>query len=654
MILKLSIVIVNYNVEAFLEQCLLSVFRARQDFDMEVFVVDNNSVDGSMLMVKEKFPQVIAIENKENLGFSKANNQAMRKARGEYILLLNPDTVVEEDTFQKCVDFMDAHPESGGLGVKMIDGNGNFLPESKRALPTPSVAFYKIFGLSKLFPKSKRFGRYHLGHLSPDENHEVEILAGAFMMMRTSALNKVGLLDEDYFMYGEDIDLSYRITQGGYKNYYFANSSIIHYKGESTKKGSLNYVFIFYNAMIIFARKHFSQGKAKLFSFLIHLAIYLRAAVAVVNRFVKRSFLPVIDAVLIYVGFLYLVDYWENNHRYVDGGSYPNMVTQIIIPAYILFMLLTNFFGGGYDRPIKLSKIVKSGAVGSLVLLAVYGLIDESYRFSRALTLMGVVWSVIAMTGIRLILHHIGLKSYRLYGQDKSRVVILGSKEESKRVLDLLRQTHLPLSFTAFVSPENESSDTFFTGNANQLKEIIRIYDINEIIFCSKDVSSQQIIEYMVQLAGFGVEIKIAPSDGTFVIGSNSINTRGELYTVNSHAIDKPESRRNKRLLDVFLSVFLLISYPIQMVLVRQPLGLLKNLFLVIFNRFSWVGLSEKVFLDNHILKKGVLHPEDKWDHTLSEPQLHQLNLLYAKEYTVGMDIRLIWKAYRHLGRSVS
>jgi GT2 family glycosyltransferase len=220
--------------------------------------------------------------------------------KGEYVLLLNPDTVVEEDTFRQVIDFMDAHPDAGGLGVKMVDGKGVFLPESKRGLPSPETSFYKIFGISRLFPRSARFNRYHLGHLSNDQVHEIEILSGAFMFMRKETLDKVGLLDEDFFMYGEDVDLSWRIILGGWKNYYYPGTRIIHYKGESTKKGSLNYVFVFYNAMAIFARKHFSEKHAATYSFIIKLAIWMRASVAVLSRFIKRIALPVIDASALY------------------------------------------------------------------------------------------------------------------------------------------------------------------------------------------------------------------------------------------------------------------------------------------------------------------------------------------------------------------
>jgi len=226
--MKLSIIIVNYNVKYFLIQCLNSVLEAIENIDAEIFVVDNNSSDGSVEMLKEKFPMLRLIENQENVGFSKANNQAIREASGEYILLLNPDTLVESETFCKSIQFMDEHDDAGALGVKMLNGKGEFLPESKRGLPLPNVAFYKIFGLTKLFPKSKKFASYHLSCMDNNQIHSVEVLSGAFMMLRKSVLDKIGYLDEDYFMYGEDIDLSYRITQNGYINYYYPETKIIH------------------------------------------------------------------------------------------------------------------------------------------------------------------------------------------------------------------------------------------------------------------------------------------------------------------------------------------------------------------------------------------------------------------------------------------
>jgi len=216
--MKLSIVIVNYNVKYFLEHCLQSVYDALDGITSEVFVVDNVSSDNSVAMLRERFPEVKLICNKENVGFARANNQAIQASTGEYVLLLNPDTVVQFDTFRKSIDFMDRHPDAGGLGITMIDGSGNYLPESKRGFPSPWVAFCKAFGLTALFPKSGLFAGYYLGHLDKDKTHAVDVLAGAYMLMRREALNKTGLLDETFFMYGEDIDLSYRIVQAGYKN----------------------------------------------------------------------------------------------------------------------------------------------------------------------------------------------------------------------------------------------------------------------------------------------------------------------------------------------------------------------------------------------------------------------------------------------------
>ena len=260
--IALSVIIVNYNVAFFLEQALLSVFKSKGIETIEVIVVDNRSSDGSVAMVRDKFPQVTLIVNEENVGFSKANNQGILHSTGEYIVLLNPDTVVEENTFEKTIEAFKSNERIGGIGVRMVDGKGTFLPESKRGLPTPLVAFYKVFGLARLFPKSARFGRYHLSYLSEFESHEVDVLSGAYMGLRRSVLDQIGLLDEAFFMYGEDIDLSYRILLGGYKNVYFADTTIIHYKGESTKKKSVNYVKVFYNAMVLFAKKHYSQRMA--------------------------------------------------------------------------------------------------------------------------------------------------------------------------------------------------------------------------------------------------------------------------------------------------------------------------------------------------------------------------------------------------------
>jgi GT2 family glycosyltransferase len=285
--MKLSVVVVNYNVKYFLEQCLLSVRMAVAGIEAEVFVVDNHSADGSVDYLRPKFPDVIFIENTENLGFAVANNQAIRQCRGEYVLLLNPDTILGEESIRTLCFFLDEHPGAGGIGVKMIDGHGIFLPESKRSFPSPWVSFCKIFGLSKLFPASKYFARYSLPYLSPNKEHKVEVLAGAFMMLRHEALDKAGLFDEEFFMYGEDVDLSYRLVLNGYSNYYIPER-VLHYKGESTKRDDIRFVKNFYGAMLIFYKKYYPRS-SRLMSFFIRLAIGLRAFAATLSRAAGRK-----------------------------------------------------------------------------------------------------------------------------------------------------------------------------------------------------------------------------------------------------------------------------------------------------------------------------------------------------------------------------
>ncbi|MGD9380553.1 MAG: glycosyltransferase family 2 protein, partial [candidate division WOR-3 bacterium] len=255
--IDLSVVIVNYNVKAFLEQCLIAIDRARGALNIEIFVVDNASVDGSQAMVKKRFPHVKLIENNQNVGFSTANNQAMKNARGEYILILNPDTLIQEDTLSVLRKHLDENPKSGAIGCKLLNPDGSYQINSRRSFPTPWVAFSRIVGLSKIFPKSRLFGQYNLTYLDPDIESEVDVLSGSLMMLRREALEQVGYFDEEYFMYGEDIDLSYRIKKAGWQIFYTPATQAIHYKGESTKKSEFSAITRFYSTMLIFIRKHF-------------------------------------------------------------------------------------------------------------------------------------------------------------------------------------------------------------------------------------------------------------------------------------------------------------------------------------------------------------------------------------------------------------
>ncbi len=269
---KISIVIVSYNVRQYLDDCLASVQQALEDIPAEVFVVDNASSDDTLKVLPAKYPWVKFIINNDNVGFSRANNQAIRQSEGEYVLLLNPDTVVEKDTLKASIAFMDSHPQAGGAGVMMIDENGRVAPESRRAIPTPWVSALKMIGFSD---------RYYMSHLPWDKPCQIEIISGAFCLLRHQALDKIGLLDEDFFMYGEDIDLSYRLLKGGWQNWYLPQR-IIHYKGKSTRKSDYRYVHVFYQAMLIFFRKHYSHLSI-IYTIPVKIAIYFRAFVALID-----------------------------------------------------------------------------------------------------------------------------------------------------------------------------------------------------------------------------------------------------------------------------------------------------------------------------------------------------------------------------------
>lgn len=288
--MQLSVIIVNYNVKYFLEHCLYSVQKAILRLKAEIIVVDNASSDGSMEYLLEKFPQIEFIDNPENIGFARANNQALGRASGKYILFLNPDTILPEDCLEVCIHLLESKAEIGACGIKMIDGSGRFLPESKRGFPSVQTSFYKLSGLSRLFPRSERFAKYHLGHLSPEQNSEIDVLSGAFFIARRHVLKKTGGFDERFFMYGEDIDLSYRIQLGGYKNFYLAETCIVHFKGESTRKETMNYVKPFYKAMSLFVKKHYSGKNRRSMNIFIEPAIWFSAALsATKNLFQSES-----------------------------------------------------------------------------------------------------------------------------------------------------------------------------------------------------------------------------------------------------------------------------------------------------------------------------------------------------------------------------
>ncbi len=639
---QLSIIIVNYNVKHFLEHCLLSVLRAAKGIDIEIFVVDNQSTDGSVEMVAAKFPEVQLIQNKENVGFARANNQAVAQSSGKYILYLNPDTIVAEDCFSSCLAYLDRHPDVGALGPRLIDGKGLFLPESKRGFPSAWVAFCKIIGLSSLFPKSNLFNNYHLGFLPEHETNEVDVLVGCFMLCRKAVIDEVGSFDETYFMYGEDIDLSYQIHEAGYKNVYFPNTTVIHYKGESTKKGSLNYVKMFYKAMIIFARKNFGGNEKQLYVFLITLAIYFKGFMAFLRNIFSALTLPMMDTVILIGSQLSMLAVWR---QYVKPDTvYSTQLLIIFFTSYIIIWLTTLFFSGGYDKPYKAQRVLRGMLIGSIIILAIYALLPEAFRFSRGITVLGALLGTLAILVMRFILQKLGVKSVENEEHLNKRVLLIGTQQGTQEVRQLLAQAGLKKNIIGNISPTTtKTADDL--GTIASLKVLAKLYQIGEIIFVPNGLTYADIIDQISKL-GPQYDYKIHGLHTDSIIGSNSKHTAGDLYTTDiSFEIATPSSKRNKRLVDMMAAFLFLLLSPVLIWFVKNKGAYIKNSAAVLLGRKTFIGYTCE---NLPLLKKHCwpVYPMQKEIVVPKEIEAH-LNLLYAKEYNPWVDIQLIVKHWR-------
>lgn len=584
--MDLSVVIVSYNVRAFLEQCLVSVERASSGLDLEVWVVDNNSVDGSVEMVRSRFPEVHLVANRDNVGFSVANNQAIRQSKGEHVLLLNPDTVVREDTFVKGLAHMKAHPEVGGMGVPMYDGTGQFLPESKRGVPTPWAAFCRMAGLHHLAPRSPKWNAYYAGHVAEDETAEIDILSGAFMWMRKKALDDVGLLDEQFFMYGEDIDLSWRLVQGGWRNHYLASTSIIHYKGESTKKGSLNYVLVFYRAMLLFAAKHFEGRQAKLFSWMIRLAIYGRAGLAIVRRLFSRwgelIQVAALSTVLL-VGWLVLLD--------TDGSrqlTWQDVGWQA--PVLLGIQWLGMWALGGYRETRNkrsLSGQLVSWMGASLLTWVVYGMWPEGWRFSRA-GVLGLVAGHGLAHGFTM------YRSWKRGGNPFHVRRVLVAAEDLEKMVDLLRRNegertrhHSVALWSQGPRPSDAPVLPFvpWVGGVDDLEEALQIHDADEVVFSGRDVSTDLMVQSLEMLGKRHIHCRIAWTDAGDVMSSGGASRPA--FDSFSQGLHVPEVARTKRMFDVLASLAVLLAVPVLWASGRARWGTAARKVLV--GRWTWV-----------------------------------------------------------------
>ncbi|TWI81643.1 GT2 family glycosyltransferase [Lacibacter cauensis] len=643
--MQLSVIIVNYNVKYFLEQCLLSVEKAVQQLQAEIWVVDNASTDGSRAYLEPKFPQVQFCWNKENIGFGRACNQALAQATGEYILFLNPDTIVPEDCFTACINFCKQTTDAGALGIRMLDGSGRFLPESKRSFPSPLTSFYKLSGLAALFPKSKTFSRYHLGYLDEHKNHVVDVLAGAFMFIPKAVLDKTGGFDESFFMYGEDVDLSYRIQEAGYKNYYFSERSILHFKGESTKKTSVNYVRMFYDAMSRFVKKHYSSSSAGLFATFISAAIWMRAFLSLIKRFIQRVGLPLLDALLIVASFVLAKYVWTQFIR--PEIVYQNKLLWLSFIGFSGLFLVVSYYTGLYDKQFRYKNLFQSSLISLLIILAVYSLMPEEYRFSRGMVLLGSLFSYMLLYVWRQALLKTAVVEKAIDEEDYFSI-IAGTQADLQKINQLLQQNGRSKTIQGFVSPLAEQQAL---GSLTELPQLLQNTPANELVLCeSAHLSFAEIIA-MYEQAGKKVKLRLHANGSESIIGSDSKNEAGEVLHSQQYQLASAINLRLKRLIDISTALLFLLSFPVHFITNRQPLGLLKQSFAVLIGTKTWIGYST-LRKQLPTLRPSVLGPAGMPHHAskLKKEGLLMADEWYAKEYEPQYDLATIFTNYQKLG----
>ena len=552
---RLSIIIVNYNVKEFLEQSLQAIQKASLHLTVEVIVVDNHSVDGSQEMVRTKFPWVRLIANPDNRGFAVANNQGISSSSGDYVLLLNPDTLVQEDTFTVLVEYLDAHPEIGLAGCKILNPDGTLQLACRRSFPTLKTALPKILGLSSLFPHNRLFARYNLTYLDPDEITDVDAVSGSFMFARREAIDQVGMLDESFFMYGEDLDWCYRFKQQGWGVQYVPLTKIIHYKGESSKLAPFDSYITFYRAMNLFVKKHFSRRWLFVFDLFIRLGILIRGTVGFLGALLKQFAPQILDSLIILTGFLVAI--------LIKFGSLDYVIDYSFLPLIYagIWIGALNFTGSYRLREYSISKAM-SGLVLGFVVISALTLFFNQFAYSRAVLLMAFLYNGFLLTGWRVFYrsrHGTPLgKPVR-----KRRALIVGAGKEGQRILKrLTNQLSHGYEIVGFVNEGHEQRiNESILGSGSELPELVRVHRITDVIFTSDVYRNTEILSMVDQLKDHQVELKIVPQSLEFILGKATVEDITEIPLVD---LNFPLSRRGhqitKRLVD-FLIALLLIPF---------------------------------------------------------------------------------------------
>ncbi len=690
MLPEISIIIVNYNVRDFLEQCLLSLRRALAHIPSEVWVVDNNSVDGSVNMLRERFPEVRLIASKSNLGFSGGNNLALKQARGRFIVLLNPDTVVQEDTFSSLLRFFEEHPDASAATCKILNPDGSFAVDCRHSIPTPSTAFWKLLGLNRLFPKSKIFGRYNLTYLDENDTYPVEAISGSFMMIKREVVEQVGLLDETFFMYCEDIDYCHRINQAGGKIYYTPQTQIVHYKGESSKANNLDYVITFNRSLYQFYKKHYQQKYIYPFKWLILLGVILRGAFIYMRNVLRKYFTVLMDVAML--NLVLLFTFWLR-FEMKGGFSWDSFFSQYIIihllttVTYLFNALLFDMIKQDRFSPEKVLKVL--GA--TFLFVSALTFFFKQFAFSRLVVAMAAIGGFLAIVGWRLLFNRYGAKYSGALEKEffHKRALIVGDDQETVELLKKLdRQPLAGMKVEGVAAIDDDrighKLDAYpIVTSIGQIDEYARLKRVNLIIFSTHNIAYERILETMTRLHDLNVEIKMVPGHLEYMIGKSNIERFESVPLVEiDYAYNKPFNRFIKRLMDIGLTLtpVLILTVPVLFALpfnrqkyFRRQLaprlgkkfhfldyrekGLFRSwarLFSVLLGRISLVGapIQDDPVASPLFYKPGLtgivqLYPE----RVARLGNSHELELSYLKNHSLFLDMELLLKSLFRKGR---
>ncbi|MEQ8525044.1 glycosyltransferase [Gracilimonas sp.] len=665
----ISVVIVNYKVKEYISNLLNSLKKAQHEFNLEIFVVDNDSGDDSVSYLKERYPEVNYIANDENVGFGRANNQAIKKAKGEFTLIINPDTLVSEDTLDVLINHMKEHPKCGAAGCKILNPDGTFAPESRRSIPTIWSASCKVFGLNTLFPESKLFGQYYLSWLGEDEATEIPVLSGSFMFWRTDLLKELGGFDERFFMYGEDIDLCYRVQKTDYHIDYVPETSIIHYKGESTKKGDLRYIRIFNKALYQFFDKHYSSRYSLFFRVFIYLAIWLKTGLSFASTNFRKLKPVIADLVLlnlsVAIGFI---------------GRYAIKGTNIMNPEgtkYLwinLLMTLLFLFSGSLLGMFRKNKESISTALKALTItyagVVIITFFVRNLAYSRLGLIFGFVLGVIFFVTYKLIRANKNHDSNGNRGRIRNaRVILVGDASQSADIISKIH-TRPDWSYEVIGYVNVEENDEKSLGSLSQLEDLVKAYQVDQVFFALNSISYKQMLKEISNLQKEEVVFKLIPDSMDFILGKSNVEYLEAIPLVEvEFEYSKPINKLLKRLLDLGVSIPLfsmlfLICWPGLLFSKKDLISIdgiklyrdisnnkwknrLRLLRYIISGKLSLVGapISKNSLEQSGTAKKGITGLiQISKNRIQQEEEAESFGLYYLQNYSLWMDIDILIK----------